>query len=98
MDNMDVLPPDAESPELAARLSGMCRSRIYQAINPDPAKRGGLPFLPSLLIGGSRRIRRETRLKWLAELEAATVAAEAHHVSAAVVAPGARPSPAAAAA
>ena len=47
---------------------------IYRAMNPDPAKRKGVPFLPSFKIGVSRRIRTETRRKWLADLEAAAIA------------------------
>jgi hypothetical protein len=73
-----VLPEaDVASPDVTAHLCGVCRTIIYRAINPDPAKRGGLPFLPSLKIGGARRIRREARLKWLADLETATNADQA---------------------
>jgi hypothetical protein len=46
-------------------------------MSPDPAKRRSLPFLPSLKIGGARRIRRESRLRWLAKIETATVGVEA---------------------
>jgi hypothetical protein len=74
MKNPRPIERDAESPDQAAAACGLCRSMIYQAMNPDPAKRKGLPFLPSFKIGVSRRIRTETRRKWLADLEAAAIA------------------------
>jgi hypothetical protein len=78
MTDLQTLPePDAASPEVTAHLCGVCRTIIYRAINPDPAKRGALPFLPSLKIGASRRIRREARLQWLSDLEAAAKADQA---------------------
>jgi hypothetical protein len=72
---MNVLPElDAESPEQAAHACGVGRSTIYLAMSPDPAKRKGLPFLPSFKIGQLRRIRAETRRQWLKDLEAAAIA------------------------
>lgn len=53
------------------RKSGVCRSLIYKAINKDPAKRAGLPFLPSFKVGRRRLIRLARRRAWLSELEAA---------------------------
>jgi hypothetical protein len=70
-------PPDAETPEQTAQACGVCRSIIYRAMSPDPAKRKGLPLLPSMKIGMLRRIRIEARRKWLEELEAQTRQAEA---------------------
>lgn len=61
--------PDAASPEETARALRCGRSLIYKAINPDPARRDGLPFLPSFKIGRCRRIRTETRRAWLKQLE-----------------------------
>ena len=60
---------DGESVEEAAHASGVGRSIIYRAINPDPAKRGGLPFLPSVKVGKRRIILRPTRRAWLRQLE-----------------------------
>jgi hypothetical protein len=62
---------DAESPAEAAQRSNLGRSTIYKAINPDPAKRDGLPFLRSFKVGRRRLILTATRRAWLAELEAA---------------------------
>jgi hypothetical protein len=60
---------DGESVEEAAHASGVGRTIIYRAINPDPAKRGGLPFLPSVKVGKRRIILRPTRREWLRQLE-----------------------------
>jgi hypothetical protein len=62
---------DAHSVEETAHHSGVGRSTIYKAINPDPAKRDGLPFLASFTVGRRRLIRTSTRQAWLAALEAA---------------------------
>ena len=60
---------DAESIEDTARKAGVGRSIIYRALAADPAKRGGLPFLPSLKVGKRRLIRAEARRAWLRQLE-----------------------------
>jgi hypothetical protein len=60
---------DAESVEETAHKVGLGRSIIYRALNPDPAKRDGLPFLPSLKAGKRRLIRVAARRAWLNELE-----------------------------
>jgi hypothetical protein len=62
---------DAESPDEAAHRSNLGRSTIFKAISRDPAKRDGLPFLPSFKVGRRRLILTATRRAWLAELEAA---------------------------
>jgi hypothetical protein len=60
---------DAESVEETAHKVGLGRSIIYRALNPDPTKRDGLPFLPSLKAGKRRLIRAEARRAWLRQLE-----------------------------
>lgn len=60
---------DAESVEDTAHKAGVGRSIIYQALNPDPLKRNGLPYLPSLKVGKRRLIRAEARRAWLKQLE-----------------------------
>lgn len=60
---------DAESVEDTARKAGVGRSIIYRALNPDPMKRDGLPYLPSLKVGKRRLIRSEARRTWLKRLE-----------------------------
>jgi hypothetical protein len=62
---------EAVSVDDAARISGFCRSFLYPALNPDPAKRKGLPYLPSLKVRKARRIRLSTLRQWLADLEQA---------------------------
>jgi hypothetical protein len=61
--------PDAESVEATARAIGLCRTVLYQALNPNAAKRNGLPLLPSFKVGRRRLIRREARQAWLKQLE-----------------------------
>jgi hypothetical protein len=65
---------DADKIEEAARKSGLGRSTLYLAMNKDPAKRKGLPFLPYLKVGKARLILTESRRQWLRELEAAAIA------------------------
>lgn len=60
---------DGESVEQAAHASGISRSFIYRALSPDPAKRRGIPFLPSVKVGKRRIILRPTRRAWLRKLE-----------------------------
>lgn len=63
---------EAISVETAAGLADLGRSTLYKALHPHPGRRDGLPFLPSLKIGKTRRIRVEALRNWLAELEAAS--------------------------
>lgn len=65
-------PPQVEavSVETAARLAELGRSTLYKALHPDPKKREGLPFLASLKVGKSRRVRVPALRAWLLELEA----------------------------
>jgi hypothetical protein len=60
---------DAESVDQTAKATGLGRTTIYKALNPDPAKREGLPFLPSMKVRKRRLIRTETRRAWLKQLE-----------------------------
>ena len=60
---------DAFSVEETAHKLDLGRSIIYRALNPDPAKRGQLPHLPSLKVGKRRLIRTEARRAWLKQLE-----------------------------
>jgi hypothetical protein len=69
-------PVDAESVEETARATGLGRTTIYKAINPDPAKRDGLPFLPSVKVRNRRLIRTEVRRAWLQKLEELTSGSE----------------------
>ena len=71
-------PPEVE--RLAYDIQDHCRathtgrSTTYKALNPDPAKRDGLPYLPSFHVGRRRLILVEDSLKWLAKLKAASMA------------------------
>ena len=69
--------PEAASPEQTAKACGLCRTMIYRAMSPDPAKRKGLPFLASFKVGAARRIRVSTRRKWLEDLERQQTAQDA---------------------
>jgi hypothetical protein len=60
---------DAESVENTAHKTGVGRSILYLAMHPDPARRRGIPFLPSLKIGKRRLVRAEARREWLRQLE-----------------------------
>jgi hypothetical protein len=55
-----------------AEVTKISRTVIYDAINPERAAAKGLPLLPSLKIGRSRRIRPEAGRSWLRELERRT--------------------------
>ena len=52
----------------SCRRDGTGRSTKYKAINPDPRKRDGLPFLPSFTIGRRRLILAVDHQKWLDQL------------------------------
>ena len=58
----------------AARLG---RSTVFKAMNPNPAYRAGIPFLPSVRIGRARRSRAAAFQAWLAALEQANAATDA---------------------
>jgi hypothetical protein len=60
---------DGLTVEDAARVAGFSRTFLYQALNPDPECRNGLPYLASLKAGKARRIRLPTLRQWLAALE-----------------------------
>jgi len=60
----------AYSVPAAQMFTGMGRNSLYLAMSRDPAKRGGLPFLPSFRVGGRRLIRGRALVAWLDELEA----------------------------
>jgi hypothetical protein len=65
-----ALQVEAVSVDGAARVAGVGRTKLYQAMNLVPKYRAGLPFLRSLKIGTARRVRLSTWRAWLAELEA----------------------------
>jgi hypothetical protein len=60
----------------SCRLDHTGRSTKYKAISPDPAKRAGLPFLPSFTIGRRRLILAADHREWLDKLRAASLGAE----------------------
>jgi hypothetical protein len=66
----DALQVEAVSVDDATYVANIGRTKLYQAMHPDPKYRAGLPFLPSIRIGKARRIRVATLRTWLAELEA----------------------------
>jgi hypothetical protein len=72
-------PPPQVQP-LAYDIMGHCRatstgrSTAYKAMNPNPDKRHGLPFLASFTVGKRRLILVEDSREWLAELRAASMA------------------------
>lgn len=45
-------------------LRGHPESLVEKALEPDAEKRGDVPFLPSMKIGRSRRIRGQDYLAW----------------------------------
>lgn len=62
-------PPEAVGVDAAKSMSGSSRSTLYLAMHPDPARRNGLPFLPSVKVGKRRLIRTEALRAWLAAQE-----------------------------
>jgi hypothetical protein len=54
----------------SCRLDGLCRSTKYKAINPDPDKREGLPFLKTFKAGKRRLMLPADHRAWLEELAA----------------------------
>jgi hypothetical protein len=60
----------------SCRLDGTGRSTKYKAINPDPQKRDGLPFLPSFNVGRRRLILAVDHQEWLEKLRNASLAAD----------------------
>lgn len=61
--------PLAVSVADAAKIGGQSRTVLYQAMSPDPKKRNGLPFLPSLKVGKRRLVLVETYRQWLVSFE-----------------------------
>jgi hypothetical protein len=59
----------------SCRRDGTGRSTKYKAINPDPRKRDGLPFLPSFTIGRRRLILAVDHQKWLEQLRKSSLEA-----------------------
>lgn len=55
---------------------GIGRSTKYKAINPDPDKRDGLPFLPSFTVGRRRLLLAADHREWLEKLRAASLSTE----------------------
>jgi hypothetical protein len=66
------LSPLAYSIDKSCEIDGLCRSSKYNAINPDPAKRRGLPYLPSFTVGKRRLILAADHKAWLETLKAAS--------------------------
>jgi hypothetical protein len=62
------LEPLAYDIAMSCRLDGLCRSTKYKAINPDPEKREGLPFLKTFKAGTRRLMLSVDHRAWLAEL------------------------------
>jgi hypothetical protein len=60
----------------SCRRDGTGRSTKYKAINPDPQKRDGLPFLPSFNVGRRRLILAADHQEWLEKLRNASLAAD----------------------
>jgi hypothetical protein len=54
----------------ACRMTGVGRSMVYMALNPNSSKRAGLPFLPSFKVGKLRRITMPNLKAWVADLAA----------------------------
>jgi hypothetical protein len=59
---------------MSCQLDQICRTKKYQAINPDPSKRRGLPFLRTFKVGSKRLMTASDHREWLAELQAASMA------------------------
>jgi hypothetical protein len=61
----EALQVEVVSVDEATHLANIGRTKLYQAMNPDPRYRAGLPFLPSIKIGKARRLRMQTLRAWL---------------------------------
>jgi hypothetical protein len=54
----------------------LLRSTKYLAINPDPKKRAGLPFLTTFTAGRRRLMMAADHKAWLEKLKASTAAVD----------------------
>jgi hypothetical protein len=54
--------------DLPRKYGGPCRTLIWQAMNPDPDYRKGLPFLPCVKTARSRWVATSDYFDWLAKL------------------------------
>jgi hypothetical protein len=59
----------------SCRVDDICRSLKYRAIDPDPAKRGGLPYLPTFKVGRRRLMMAADHRAWLEALRTASTSA-----------------------
>ena len=65
----DPVEPLAYDVPESCRRDGTGRSTKYKALNPNPAKRGGLPLLPSFTAGRRRLILAADHREWLQKLK-----------------------------
>jgi excisionase family DNA binding protein len=68
MDSSTIPVPLLYDPATAARLLSVSRATVYKLLDPDPAT--GLPRLPSVKVGRSRRITRDALLAFVGALAA----------------------------
>ena len=68
MENSAIFAPLLYDPVTAARLLSVSRATLYKLLDPDPAT--GLPQLPSVKVGRSRRITRDALLAFIGALGA----------------------------
>jgi hypothetical protein len=57
----------------SCRLDTISRATKYKAMHEDPAKRGGLPHLPSFTVGRKRLLWAADHREWLQKLRAASL-------------------------
>ena len=68
MDSSTIPVPLLYDPATTARLLSVSRATVYKLLDPDPAT--GLPRLPSVKVGRSRRITRDALLAFVGALAA----------------------------